>query len=271
MRIVVVGGTGLIGSRVVNRLRDRGAEVAVGSLRGGVDAYSGRGLSELFEHADVVVDATNMNRPAYDYEQAHDFFATCTRNILAAEQATGVHHHVGVSMIGARSIDSEFFRGKVAQERLVTASPTPHTLLRTTMLHELVPRLVEHAATTHLVRLPPVRVQPVSADEVAAEIVRLACGTPLDGAFQLAGPETHFLDELARQVLAASGDVRPVEADHAAYYLGARLEPGTEALLPSWRTTTTTFEVWRAREMDQCFSRARTMSSTRSFASPKSI
>lgn len=251
MHVVVVGGTGLIGSRVVNRLRDHGAEVAVGSLRTGIDAYSGRGLVDLFGGADVVVDATNMNRPAYDYEQAHDFFETCTRNVLFAEHETGVQHHVGLSIIGAPSIDSEFFRGKAAQERLVTEAPTPHTLLRTTMLHEFMPRLVDHVATTHLVRLPPVRVQPVAADDVAAEIVRLALGAPLNGGFELAGPEVHFLDELARQVLAGAGDLRPVEADHAAFYLGARLESGTDALLPSWRTTTRTFEEWRATTLER--------------------
>lgn len=246
MQVVVVGGTGLIGSRVVNRLRDHGLEVRVGSLRTGVDAYSGRGLAELVEGAEVVVDATNQNRPAYDYEQAHDFFETCVRNILVAELEAGVQHHVGISMIGAHAIDSEFFRGKAAQERLVATSPTPHTLLRTTMLHEFVPRLVDHAATTHLVRLPPVRVQPVAADEVAAEVARLALGVPLNGVFELAGPEVHFLDELARQVLAATGDHRAVLPDHEAFYLGARLEAGTEALLPAWRTTTATFEDWQA-------------------------
>ena len=235
MHVAVVGGTGLIGSRVVNRLRDHGAEVRVGSLRTGVDAYSGRGLHNLVFGVDVVVDATNMNRPAYDYEQAHDFFETCTRNLLRAGGDTGVRHQIGVSMIGAHAIESEFFRGKTTQERLLGDSPTPHTLLRTTMLHELVPRLVDHAATTHLVRLPPVRVQPVAADDVAAELVRLALGAPLNGAYEIAGPDVHFLDELARGVLDAAGDRRRVMADHAAHYLGARLEAGTEALLPAWR------------------------------------
>lgn len=249
MHVVVIGGTGMIGSRIVNRIRDHGAEARVGSLRTGVDAYSGRGLAELFTGAEVVIDATNMNRPAYDYEQAHDFFETCTRNILDAEQRAGVQHHVGISLIGARTIDSEFFRGKAAQERLVADSATPHTLLRATMLHELVPRLVEHAATTHVVRLPPVRVQPVAADDVVAELVRKALGEPLNRAFEIAGPKVHFLDELARQVLAAAGDDRRVRADHTAYYLGARLEPGTDALLPSWRATTQTFEDWRSTEL----------------------
>lgn len=248
MQVVVIGGTGLIGSRVVNRLRDRGASVAVGSLRTGVDAYHGRGLAALLEGAQVVVDATNLNRPAHEYEQARDFFETCTRNLLRVEEAAGVGHHVAVSMIGARHIDSSFFRSKAAQEREVAAARVPHSLLRTTMLHELVPRLVDRAATTHLVRLPPVRVQPVAADDVAAEIVRLALGVPLNGTFEIAGPDECFLDELARQVLDAAGDTRRVLADHRALFLGARLEPGTSDLLPAWRRTATTFqEAWSPR------------------------
>lgn len=244
MHVAVVGGTGLIGSRVVNRLLDHGATVAVGSRRSGTNAYSGHGLADLFEGADVVVDATNMNLPASNYDQALDFFETCTRNILFAEQGAGVRHHVGISMIGAQDIDGEFFRGKSAQERLVAASPTPHTLVRSTMLHDLVPRLVDHAATTHLVRLPPARVQPVAADDLVAEIVRLALGPPRNGVVEFAGPNVHFLDGLARLVLFAAGDRREVLPDHGAFYLGARLEAGTDALLPSWVAATTTFDEW---------------------------
>jgi uncharacterized protein YbjT (DUF2867 family) len=244
MHVVVVGGTGLLGSRVVNHLRDHGITVSVGSLRTGVDTYSGRGLGGLFAGADVVVDATNLNRPAYEYEQAHDFFMTCARNIAGAEFAAGVQHHVGISIIGARDIETEYFRGKTAQEDIVAAAPTPHTILRVTMLHELVPRLVDHAATTHLVRLPPLAVQPVSAEDVAAEVARLALEAPLTGSFEIAGPEIRFLDDLARQVLARAGDSRRVLTDHTAPYLGAHLEPGSHALLPAWRTTESTFDDW---------------------------
>lgn len=246
MHVAVVGGTGLIGTRVVQQLRDHVSEVRVGSVRTGVNAYSGRGLPELFRGVEVVVDATNLNRPTYDFELAHDFFETSTRNILTAEQRAGVLHHVGISIIGAHEIDSGFFRGKAAQEQLIRAAPTPHTLLRTTMLHEFVPRLVEHVATTNLVRLPPVRVQPVAADDVAAQMVELVLDGPRNGVFELAGPEVHFLDVLAREVLAANRDPRPVRADDFAYYLGARLEPGTRVLLPGWRTTSSTFASWRA-------------------------
>lgn len=246
MHVVVIGGTGLIGSRVVNHLRDHGAVVAVGSLRTGVDAYSGRGLSDLIAGAEVVVDATNVNRPSYDYEQTHSFFATCTKNILVAERRAGVQHHVGISIIGAGQLDSEYFRGKTAQELLVRESPVPHSLLRTTLLYEFIPKLVDHSGFTHLVRLPPARVQPIAADDVARELARLAIGRPLNGTYEITGPEVHSLDELGRRVLAAAGDNRPVMADDDAFYLGARLEPGTEALLPAWRTTTTTFDDWQS-------------------------
>jgi uncharacterized protein YbjT (DUF2867 family) len=244
MHIVVVGGTGLIGSRVVSRLRDHGVEVRVASLRTGVDAYSGHGLVDMFAGAQVVVDVTNMNRPSYDYEQAVDFFDTCTRNILAAEELTGVQHHVGLSIIGAERIDSNYFRGKAAQERLVADSGTPHSVLRTTLLYEFLPKLVDHVATTHLVRVPPVRVQPVAADDVVTEVCRLALGVPINGRFELAGPEEQFLDELARDVLASEGDHRTVMPDTTAYYLGARLEPDSDCLLPSWRSSARSFTDW---------------------------
>lgn len=244
MHIAVVGGTGLIGSRVVNRLRDHGVEVRVASLRTGVDAYSGVGLVETFDGAEVVVDVLNMNRPSYDYEQAVDYFETCTRNILTAEEEVGVQHHVGLSIIGAGGIESNYFRGKAAQERLVGASRTPHSVLRTTLFYEFLPKLVDHVATTHLVRLPPVRVRPVAADDVVTEICRLALGAPLNGRYELAGPEEHFLDELAREVLATEGDHRTVMTDTTAYFLGARLEPDSESLLPSWRISDRTFKSW---------------------------
>jgi uncharacterized protein YbjT (DUF2867 family) len=250
MHIVVVGGTGLIGSRVVNRLRDHGVEVRVASLRTGVDAYSGHGLVETFEGAQVVVDVTNMNRPSYDYEQAVDFFETCTRNILTAEEQTGIQHHVGLSIIGAERIESNYFQGKAAQERLVAGSGTPHSMLRTTLLYEFLPKLVDHVATTHLVRLPPVRVRPVAADDVVTEVCRLALGVPLNGRFELAGPEEHFLDELARDVLAAEGDHRTVMPDTTAYYLGARLAPDSDCLLPSWRTSERAFTDWLSTHVE---------------------
>lgn len=210
MHMVVVGGTGLIGSRVVNRLRDHGVEVRVASLRTGVDAYSGRGLAAALDGAQVVIDALNLNRPSYEYEQAADFFETTTRNVLSAGRYAGVQHHLALSVVGAPRIDSSYFRGKAVQERLLERHDTPSTVLRTTLLYEYVPKLIEHAATTHFVRLPPVRVQPVAADEVVEELCRLALGGPAAGSFEVAGPEVRHLDDLAREVLAASGDTRPI-------------------------------------------------------------
>ena len=246
MHVAVIGGTGLVGARVVRKLRDHGAEVRVLSRRTGIDAYTGLGLDEPVAGAHVVVDVLNTNRPAYDYEQALDYFETCTTNVVRAEEAAGVQHHVGLSVIGAERLDSNYFRGKVAQERLVEASPVPHSTLRTTVFYENVLKLFDHVATTHLVRLPPVRLRPVTAEDVAAELCRLALGTPLDGPFELAGPEEWFLDELARVVLRAARDPRRVVADERAFFLGARVTDEDASLLPAWQVTSTSFDDWHA-------------------------
>jgi len=246
MHVAVVGGTGLIGARVVNLLRDHGDEVRVVSRRTGVNAYSGEGLREAFDGVDVAVDVLNMNRPSYEYEQGLSFFDTCTRNVLRAEESAGVQHHVGLSIIGANRLDSSYFRGKVAQERLVAESPVPHSMLRTTLFYENIPKLVDHVATTHLVRLPPVRVRPVSADDVTATLCRIARGVPLNGSFELAGPEDWFLDELAQQVLGSVHDARRVVPDPDALFLGARVLPGDESLLPAWAETSVSFTQWSA-------------------------
>jgi uncharacterized protein YbjT (DUF2867 family) len=245
MHVTVVGGTGLIGARVVRLLRDHGDDVRVASRRTGVDAYSGEGLREAFDGVDVVVDVLNVNRPSYEYEQGLSFFDTCTRSVLRAEESADVRHHVGLSVIGAERLDSNYFRGKVAQEQLVAQSPIPHSMLRTTLFYENIPKLVDHVATTHMVRLPPVRVRPVSADDAAATLCRLARGVPLNGSFELAGPEDWFLDELAREVLGAAHDTRPVVPDTHALFMGARLRSGDESLLPAWEETSSSFTEWR--------------------------
>lgn len=237
----------MIGSRVVRMLRDHGDEVCVVSRKTGVNAYSGEGLREAFEGVHVVVDVLNMNRPSYEYEQGLSFFDTCTRSVLRAEESAGVQHHVGLSIIGAERLDSSYFRGKVAQERLVAQSPVPHSMLRTTVFYENIPKLVDHVATTHLVRLPPVRVRPVSADDVTATLCRLAHGVPLNGSFELAGPEDWFLDELAREVLGAAHDSRHVVPDTNAPFMGARLQSGDESLLPAWEETSSSFAQWRSQ------------------------
>lgn len=249
MHVTVIGGTGLIGSRVVNRLRDHGATVRVATSKTGVDAYTGAGLADALTGAQVVVDALNLNRPGYEYDEAKDFFVTCTRNILEAETAAGVGHHVGLSMFGAGTLKSGYFRGKAAQEWQVASSTVPHSMLRTTILYELVEKMVDHVATTHMVRLPPVRIQPVSAEDVAAELTRIAIGPPLEGFFEFAGPEKHYLDELARRLLAARGDRRPVVADPAALYFGAHIDSAEDALVPQWEIAPTAYDAWLGRSV----------------------
>jgi len=246
MHVLVIGGTGLVGSRVVRLLRDHGDEVSVASLRTGIDAYTGHGLREAMTGVQVVVDALNMNRPSYDYEQGLNYFDTCTRNVLHAEEAAGVEHHVGLSVIGAGLLDSAYFRGKVAQERLVAESPVPHSMLRTTVFYENVVKLFDHVATTHAVRVPPVRVRPVAALDVAAKLTQVARGVPLNASFELAGPEDWYLDELAREVLRAAHDSRRVVPDTDALFMGARLHSDDESLLPAWEQTILSFSEWRS-------------------------
>jgi uncharacterized protein YbjT (DUF2867 family) len=245
MHVLVIGGTGLVGSRVVRLLRDHGDDVRVASRRTGVNAYSGEGLRAAMTGIHVVVDVLNMNRPSYDYEQGLNYFDTCTRNVLHAEEQEGIQHHVGLSVIGAERLDSAYFRGKVAQESLVAASPVPHSMLRTTVFYENVVKLFDHVATTHLVRVPPVRVRPVAAHDVAAKLCGLARGVPVNGSFELAGPEDCYLDELAREVLRAAHDPRRVVADTSALFMGARLHSDDESLLPAWEQTALSFSEWR--------------------------
>jgi len=245
MHVLVIGGTGLVGSRVVRLLRDHGDAVSVASLRTGINAYTGQGLREAMAGVQVVVDALNMNRPSYDYEQGLNYFDTCTRNLLHAEEAEGVQHHVGISVIGADRLDSAYFRGKVAQERLVSESPVPHSILRTTVYFENVVKFFDHVATTHMVRVPPVRVRPIAALDAAEKLTQLARGVPLNAAFELAGPEDWYLDELAREVLRTSNDSRRVVADANALFMGARLHSDDESLLPAWTQTSLSFGTWQ--------------------------
>jgi uncharacterized protein YbjT (DUF2867 family) len=245
MHALVIGGTGLIGSRVVRLLRDHGDEVRVASRRTGVNAYSGEGLREAMTGVQVVVDVLNMNRPSYDYEQGLNYFDTCARNVRHAEAAESVQHHVGLSVIGAERLESAYFRGKVAQERLVAESPVPHSVLRTTVFYENVVKLFDHVATTHMIRIPPVRVRPLAANDVAAKLCQLARGVPVNGSYELAGPEDWYLDQLARDVLRVAHDPRQVVPDTNALFMGARLHSDDESLLPAWEHTKLTFSGWR--------------------------
>jgi uncharacterized protein YbjT (DUF2867 family) len=243
MKIVVIGGTGLIGSKLVEKLREAGHDPLPASPDSGVDALSGEGLQEAFEGAQVVVDVSNA--PAWDDEAVLDFFVTSSRNILAAEGAAGVGHHVALSIVGAdRLLESGYMRAKIAQEETVKAGLVPYTILRAAQFFEFIGRIADSSTTGDTVQVPPVFLQPESADDVAAALAELAANEPANGIVELAGPEEFRLDELVRRVLSANNDSRRVTADIEARYFGAELNyfsltPGGHA-----RIAPTRFEDW---------------------------
>jgi uncharacterized protein YbjT (DUF2867 family) len=243
MKIVVIGGTGLIGSKLVEKLRKDGHEPLAASPDTGVDTLTGEGLAEALEGAQVVVDVANA--PAWDDEAVLDFFQSSSRNLLAAETAAGVGHHVTLSIVGTdRLRENGYFRAKLAQEDLVKAGPVPYTIVRATQFFEFIGRIADSSTDGNTVRLAPVLVQPEAADDVASTLADVAVGAPLNDTVELAGPETFRLDELARRLLTAKDDPREVTADVHARYFGAELDdrsltPGDDA-----RIAPTRFEDW---------------------------
>ena len=243
MKIVVIGGTGLIGSKLVERLREAGHDALSASPDSGVDTYTGQGLEQALEGAEVVVDVSNA--PAWEDEAVLDFFQTTSRNVLAVETATGVSHHVVLSIVGTdRLPDSGYFRAKLAQEEAVEAASVPYTILRATQFFEFLGRIADSSTEGDTVRLPPVLVQPEAADDVAAALADVAVGAPVNGIVELAGPEPFRFDELAQRVLSANNDPRRVTADVHARYFGAEL--GEHSLTPgdNPRIAPTRFEDW---------------------------
>jgi uncharacterized protein YbjT (DUF2867 family) len=246
MKIVVIGGSGLIGSKLVSKLRQDGHEPLAASPDSGVDIITGEGLAEALDGAHVVVDVANA--PAWDDAAVLDFFQTSSRNMLGAEQAAGVGHHVTLSVVGGdRLPDSGYLRAKVAQEEIVKAGPIPYTIVRATQFFEFIGRIADSSTDGDTVRLPPVLVQPEAADDVVAALADVAVDIPLNGTVELAGPEAFRLDELARRVLSAHDDPRQVTADVHARYFGAELDD--ESLIPGddARIAPTRFEDWLRR------------------------
>jgi uncharacterized protein YbjT (DUF2867 family) len=243
MKIVVIGGTGLIGSRLVNKLREDGHNPLAASPDTGVDTITGKGLEKALGGAQVVVDVANA--PAWEDAAVLDFFRTSSRNLLSAEAAAGVGHHVTLSVVGTdRLPDSGYLRAKVAQENIVKAGPIPYTIVRATQFFEFIGRIANSSTNGDTVRLPPALVQPEAADDVASTLADVAVGTPLNDTVELAGPEVFRLDELARRVLNARDDPRQVTTDVHARYFGAELDdrsltPGDDA-----RIAPTRFEAW---------------------------
>jgi uncharacterized protein YbjT (DUF2867 family) len=243
MKIVVIGGTGLIGSSLVEKLRRDGHEPLAAAPNTGVNTITGEGLAEALQGAQVVVDVANA--PAWEDDAVLEFFQTSSRNLLAVEATAGVGHHVALSVVGTdRLPDSGYFRAKVAQEELVKAGPIPYTIVRATQFFEFIGRIADSSSDGDTVRLSPVLVQPEAADDVAGTLADVAVGAPLNDTVELAGPEAFRLDELAQRVLRAKGDPRQVTADAHARYFGAELDDSSLTPGDGARIAPTRFEDW---------------------------
>jgi uncharacterized protein YbjT (DUF2867 family) len=250
MKIVVIGGTGLIGTNLVNRLRQKGHDVLAASPNTGVDTLTGEGLDAALKGAEVVVDVANS--PNFEDAAVLAFFETSGRNLLAAEAAAGVRHHLALSVVGAdRLPDSGYLRAKLAQEALIEASGMPYTILRATQFFEFIGRIVEGGANGDAIRLSPALLQPIAADDVAAALADLAVGPPLNATVEVAGPEAVPLDKLARKVLDAKGDKRRVIADVHARYFGTELDDRSLTPGEHPRFGPTRFDAWLGRASAQ--------------------
>ena len=243
MKIVVIGGTGLIGSKVVTKLGERGYEVVAASPNTGVNTLTGEGLSEVLEGASVVVDVSNS--PSWEDAAVLNFFETSTRNLLAYEAAAGVGHHVALSVVGTeRLLESGYFRAKIAQENLIKSSSIPYSIVRATQFFEFVKGIADISTVDNKVRLPHAVIQPMAADDVASAVGRIATGAPVNGTVEIAGPEKFRLDELVRLGLAAWNDPREVVADPQARYSGAKLSENTLVPGAGAQLGETRFEDW---------------------------
>jgi uncharacterized protein YbjT (DUF2867 family) len=250
MKIVVIGGSGLIGTKLVNKLRELGHEVVAASPTSGVNTITGEGLAEALAGAQVVVDVANS--PSFEDKAVLAFFETSGRNLLAAEAAAGVGHHVALSVVGTdRLLQSGYFRAKMAQEDLIKTSKVPYTILRSTQFFDFMGGIAQSATDGHTVRLSPALMQPVVSDDVAAALADVTLGAPVNGTIELAGPEQFRLDELVRRFLSANQDARQVVADVHARYFGAELND--QSLIPgdNPRIAPTRFEDWLSRSRPQ--------------------
>src|SRR5262245_54861999 len=242
MKIVVIGGSGLIGKKLIPLLRGRGHEAMSASPSSGVNTITGEGLAKALAGADVVVDVTNA--PSWEDKAVLDFFETSTRNVLSAEAAAGINHHVALSVVGAdRMPDSGYMRAKVAQEKLIKAGRVPYTILRATQFFEFLAAIAGPGADT--VHVSDAPMQPMAADDVAAALADVVVGSPARGILEVAGPESQSIAAFVGKALAASGDTRRVVADPQARYSGAALDDvGLKPRGANPRIGPTRFEVW---------------------------
>src|SRR5207249_10419400 len=226
IKIVVIGGSGLIGSKLVKKLREHGHEVVAASRDSGVNTLTGEGLAEAMRGASVVVDVSNS--PSFEDAAVLKFFETSTRNLLAAEAEAGVGHHVALSVVGTERLsESGYFRGKIAQEKLIRESSIPYSIVHATQFFEFLKGLADISMAGGKVHLPPVLFQPTAADDVASGVARVAVGPPVNGIVEIAGPEQFRVDELVRRRLASLKDPREVIADPNARYDGAKVSEKT--------------------------------------------
>lgn len=243
MKIVVIGGSGLIGSKLVKILRERGHDVLSASPSSGVNAVTGEGLTQALDGAQVVVDVANA--PVWEDQAVLEFFEESGRNLLAAEAAAGVRHHVALSVVGTdRLLASGYFRAKMAQEKLIEASLVPFTIARATQFFEFVGAIAQSGTDGQTIRLPPAMMQPIVSDDVAAALADIAVAQPLHGVVELAGPEKIRMDELVRQFLAASRDTRHVMTDPQAGYFGTAVNDRSLTPGDNPRTGHTHFADW---------------------------
>jgi len=246
MKIVVIGGTGLIGTKVVKKLHDKGHEVVAASPSKGINSVTGEGLAQALAGAQVVVDVANA--PSWEDKAVLEFFETSGRNLLAAEAAASVGHHVALSVVGTdRLLASGYFRAKMAQENLIRTSPIPYTIVRATQFFEFVSGIAQSATEGQTVRLPPVLMQPIVSDDVAAVMADAALAEPLNGTVELAGPEPIRQDDLVRQFLSATRDARTVITDSKALYYGIAVNDQSLTPGDNPRLGPTRFADWLSR------------------------
>jgi uncharacterized protein YbjT (DUF2867 family) len=250
MKIVVIGGSGLIGSKVVTKLTELGHEAVAASPNSGVNTLTGEGLAEVLAGSSVVVDVSNS--PSFEETAVMKFFQTSTTNLLSAEAAAGVTHHVGLSVVGTdRMAESAYMRAKIAQEKLIRESPIPYSIVHATQFFEFAKGIADASTIDDKVRVPPVLIQPMAAEEVSTAVARIATGSPVNGIIEIAGPERFRMDEFIRQGLVARNDPREVVVDPDARYYGAQLDEKTLVADDDAQLGEIRFKEWLAQSTSQ--------------------
>lgn len=246
MKILVIGGSGLIGSKVVTNLRQLGYEVLVGAPSTGINTLTGEGLADAVKGAQVVIDLSNS--PSFEDQAVLDFFETSGRNLLAAEEAAGVKHHIALSVVGTeRMLESGYFRAKMAQENLIKTAKVPYTIVRSTQFFEFLGGIAQYGTVGNEIRLSPAEVQPISSDDIAAIVSDTALAQPINGTFDVAGPEKVSLAELMKLYLTALKDKRVVVPDTNAAYYGAQLNDQSLTPTGEARLGSATFAAWLSK------------------------